>query len=753
MRRSLQWLLQHVVCDPESWFMTGFRIRKNYMLNESKIELLWCKNAVDISELIQQFLGSMIASMYPMKSLLSKIVFVLTFELLLIGVCADVIHDGTDPSKLGRISNDNGFGSSSVELVTRTVDGGAFLEAQMAGVPGDFSYRSVMYPNSRKPLGANYTVSADFRPSAPVGENRGGVAGWVNLKAKKAITFFVVPGEGEFRLAVVDFTAYSGALNESASNLFHLDGSPARQEIGSSWSELGAYDPSKYATFELSFSVPGTSQSSTAVAATARITAKVFQGVDNTGKPVQVGKSLDLLTDLPVPAKEDHRVGYYAYNGNIFADPGVIGFLDSLSGSGDYEKTNEPPNVRLAVLSPGRTLYDNTVKSLGKSLTSTIEIGDQIVLDTADRPFGVLSNFFFEYIGRGFGGDETAQIRFYANDGEGGRPSTLLFDSFEFEIPQADNGASVDLGDLDGLVVPKTFTWSITYRGVEPSLGEVAGVSLYSPAAVGTGFSDYWAREQAGWALKAIPQAEASFGALIAGGTADTTNGLRSLSSPANLVLSAAAFDSDGKITRVEFYQGNSLIGQSTNAPFSLAVTNLPSGEYAFSAKVTDDAGATALSTPINFVVTKPQIPDGAGGGPVDAPLSYKIESGKLSVSWPDRVKGSILQSTTNLLNPVWVSVPGSSATTSQSFDLSGGSLYFRLIKGSEEPSNIEAPRLTYVLQGGELLVSWPASSTGFILESSANLLDRAWQAVATTGNSVKTPTSAAARFYRLRRP
>ena len=75
---------------------------------------------------------------------------------------------------------------------------------------------------------------------------------------------------------------------------------------------------------------------------------------------------------------------------------------------------------------------------------------------------------------------------------------------------------------------------------------------------------------------------------------------------PATFNLIASALDQDGAIVRVEFYQGANLIGTDTNAPYAVVLTNLPVGDYSFTARATDDRGAVTISTQSNVRVNIP---------------------------------------------------------------------------------------------------------------------------------------------------
>jgi len=64
--------------------------------------------------------------------------------------------------------------------------------------------------------------------------------------------------------------------------------------------------------------------------------------------------------------------------------------------------------------------------------------------------------------------------------------------------------------------------------------------------------------------------------------------------------------DTDGTVARVEVFQGNTKIGESTTNPFSVTWSNVPGGSYAVYARATDNDGDTGTSTPVNIVVNNP---------------------------------------------------------------------------------------------------------------------------------------------------
>jgi hypothetical protein len=79
-----------------------------------------------------------------------------------------------------------------------------------------------------------------------------------------------------------------------------------------------------------------------------------------------------------------------------------------------------------------------------------------------------------------------------------------------------------------------------------------------------------------------------------------------SFTAPANVTLSATASDADGTVTKVDFYNGNTLLGTDPTASYNFALNNLPVGTYTLTAVATDNLGATASSSVVTFTVTNP---------------------------------------------------------------------------------------------------------------------------------------------------
>jgi hypothetical protein len=112
--------------------------------------------------------------------------------------------------------------------------------------------------------------------------------------------------------------------------------------------------------------------------------------------------------------------------------------------------------------------------------------------------------------------------------------------------------------------------------------------------------------------------ADTSIGQLIAlrpaGGTPVNTPPTVSLTAPANnatftapanITINADATDSDG-VSKVEFFQGTTKLGEDLTAPYSYVWGNVAAGSYSLTAKATDNTAATTTSAPVNITVSAP---------------------------------------------------------------------------------------------------------------------------------------------------
>ncbi|MCP2044919.1 hypothetical protein L1278_002980 [Pontibacter sp. HSC-36F09] len=77
-----------------------------------------------------------------------------------------------------------------------------------------------------------------------------------------------------------------------------------------------------------------------------------------------------------------------------------------------------------------------------------------------------------------------------------------------------------------------------------------------------------------------------------------------SFTAPATISMASSASDADGTVSKVEFYQGTTKLGEDLTSPYTYTWNSVAPGTYQLTARVTDSGGATATSTVINITVT-----------------------------------------------------------------------------------------------------------------------------------------------------
>jgi len=147
---------------------------------------------------------------------------------------------------------------------------------------------------------------------------------------------------------------------------------------------------------------------------------------------------------------------------------------------------------------------------------------------------------------------------------------------------------------------------------VLPGSDAIFNFTVIAPATPGA-YSFQW---------RMVQQGVERFGALTTNANVQTINGppTVSLSSPSNnqtftagsnISLTATASDSDGTVSKVEFFQGSTKLGEDTNGAdgFSYTWLSVPAGSYVLTARATDNGGAIATSGAVNITVNLPNVP------------------------------------------------------------------------------------------------------------------------------------------------
>ena len=72
---------------------------------------------------------------------------------------------------------------------------------------------------------------------------------------------------------------------------------------------------------------------------------------------------------------------------------------------------------------------------------------------------------------------------------------------------------------------------------------------------------------------------------------------------PGSITITATASDADGSVSKVDFYNGATLLGTATASPYAFTWTGITEGHYVITAKATDNSGAVTTSSIINVAV------------------------------------------------------------------------------------------------------------------------------------------------------
>jgi len=102
-------------------------------------------------------------------------------------------------------------------------------------------------------------------------------------------------------------------------------------------------------------------------------------------------------------------------------------------------------------------------------------------------------------------------------------------------------------------------------------------------------------------------------------------------SAGSNITISADASDTDGAIAKVEFFQGDAKLGESTSNPYTLTWSNATAGNFSLTARASDDGGATRTSASVEIFV------NGTGGmisGSVTLPAASVELTAEGSSDW-----------------------------------------------------------------------------------------------------------------------
>ena len=150
--------------------------------------------------------------------------------------------------------------------------------------------------------------------------------------------------------------------------------------------------------------------------------------------------------------------------------------------------------------------------------------------------------------------------------------------------------------------------------------------------------------------------------------------------------MAASASDPENRLTKVEFYNGATLLATATTAPYSFSWSLVPAGTYTLIAKAYDADGGSASSAAVTVTVAANQPPTvsltaPANGATYIAPATVNMTANASDpenrLSKVEFYNGSTLlnTATTAPFGFTWASVPAGTYTLSaKAYDLDGGS-------------------------------------------------------------------------------
>jgi len=196
---------------------------------------------------------------------------------------------------------------------------------------------------------------------------------------------------------------------------------------------------------------------------------------------------------------------------------------------------------------------------------------------------------------------------------------------------------------------------------------------------------------------------------------------------PATFVLTAAASDTDGTISKVELYQGTQLLKSDVMSPYSVSVTLSTAGTYDFKAVATDSDGAATTSAPITVTATSSSanqppsvsLTAPASGATYTAPATMTVTAAASdsdgTVSRVDFYRGSTLMGsdTTSPYSYSWTNVAaGSYSLTAVATDDGGATRTSSPVTITVNSATNQAPAVALTSPAGGASFTAPANIT-----------------------------------------
>ena len=156
---------------------------------------------------------------------------------------------------------------------------------------------------------------------------------------------------------------------------------------------------------------------------------------------------------------------------------------------------------------------------------------------------------------------------------------------------------------------------------------------------------------------------------------------------PASIAISAtaAATVTNATISKVDFYNGASLLGTALTTPYTFTWTAVPTGSYSLTARATDSLGSVATSAAVSVTVSAPgvltvSLSTPLSGASYMAPADVAVTASAAAVSGATITNIELYAGTTLIgsgatspLSDIWSAViPGTYTLTAKAYDSQG---------------------------------------------------------------------------------
>ncbi len=185
----------------------------------------------------------------------------------------------------------------------------------------------------------------------------------------------------------------------------------------------------------------------------------------------------------------------------------------------------------------------------------------------------------------------------------GDRIQATRGDGYIFIYSASGRGFTVNMGKISGAEIKAW--WYNPKDGTSSAAGEYAntGQRSFTPPSSGTG--NDWVLVLDDKSRNFPPPGIPSGNSYPTASITSPANGAL-FDAPATVQIAATAADADGSVVRVEFYAGETKLGEDASSPYAFTWSSVAVGSYVLTARAVDDKGAVGVSSPVSVLVRDP---------------------------------------------------------------------------------------------------------------------------------------------------